>query len=365
MKILCVIDSLGSGGAQRQLVQLAIGFKKHGHDVHFLVYHSENFFLPTLEQHGITVTLIEEAKYLKRLFKMRSFIRRYKPDAVLSFLEAANFICELAGFPFKSWKLVVGERNANPLILKSIKLKFFRWFHFAADYVVSNSYANIELVRKINPFLNRNKQKIIYNSLDLKYWAHNKISIKHEMTTKFKLLVVARHASQKNLIGLVEAVNLLDSEDKKKLIINWYGDITDLSFENATKRINELKLNELFNFQLSTQNVKDKILQADAVGLFSLYEGLPNIICESMACSKPVLCSNVSDISSILSHSNELIFDPKNYIDISEKCKTIINMNNSELEKIGRKNRIKAENFFDQERSIDMYLKLLNKKNAK
>lgn len=27
MKILCVIDSLGSGGAQRQLVNLALAFK--------------------------------------------------------------------------------------------------------------------------------------------------------------------------------------------------------------------------------------------------------------------------------------------------------------------------------------------------
>ena len=39
MKILCVIDSLGSGGAQRQLVGLAIGFKERGHEVSFLVYH--------------------------------------------------------------------------------------------------------------------------------------------------------------------------------------------------------------------------------------------------------------------------------------------------------------------------------------
>lgn len=33
MKILCVIDSLGSGGAQRQLVSLAKGFKEKGNEV--------------------------------------------------------------------------------------------------------------------------------------------------------------------------------------------------------------------------------------------------------------------------------------------------------------------------------------------
>jgi len=38
MIILCVIDTLGSGGAQRQLVNIAIGFKERGHTVSFLVY---------------------------------------------------------------------------------------------------------------------------------------------------------------------------------------------------------------------------------------------------------------------------------------------------------------------------------------
>ena len=33
MRILCVIDSLGSGGAQRQMVNLAVGFKSKGHQV--------------------------------------------------------------------------------------------------------------------------------------------------------------------------------------------------------------------------------------------------------------------------------------------------------------------------------------------
>ena len=49
MKILCVIDSLGSGGAQRQLVQLAIGLKNKGVDVSFLMYHNIHFFKSELD----------------------------------------------------------------------------------------------------------------------------------------------------------------------------------------------------------------------------------------------------------------------------------------------------------------------------
>src|SRR5664280_841694 len=106
MKILCVIDSLGSGGAQRQLVNLAIGFKERGHEVSFLVYHRLNFYKESLEENNIPVYEIIEPNYLKRLLKMQRFIRGGGYDAVLSFLEAANFICELAGLPWRKWKLI-------------------------------------------------------------------------------------------------------------------------------------------------------------------------------------------------------------------------------------------------------------------
>src|SRR5690606_7473545 len=119
MKILCVIDSLGSGGSQRQLVELAKGFKEKGHEVSFLTYHNINFFIPELDNHKITVNTIIEPNYIKRLLKIRKAIRNHQPEAVLSFLEAANFITTLSGVPYRKWKLVVGERSANPAILKS------------------------------------------------------------------------------------------------------------------------------------------------------------------------------------------------------------------------------------------------------
>jgi len=171
MKILCVIDSLGSGGAQRQLVNLAISFKKKGHDVDFLVYHNDNFYLNFLEKNGIKVIFSIEKSYIKRVFKIRKIIRNGKYNTVLSFLEAPNFICELAVLPFKSWRLIVGERSANPDILKSFKLILFRFLHIFSDYVVANSYENINIVKKVNPILRNSKCHVIYNLIDFDKWS--------------------------------------------------------------------------------------------------------------------------------------------------------------------------------------------------
>src|SRR5690554_5871560 len=114
MKILCFIDSLGTGGAQRQMVELAKGFKEKGHEVSFLTYHKSNFFKPELDKFNIPVKTIVESNYLKRLFKIRKFIRGHQPNVLLSFLDAANFMSIIASLPTKKWKLIVGERNAKP-----------------------------------------------------------------------------------------------------------------------------------------------------------------------------------------------------------------------------------------------------------
>src|SRR5690554_3955247 len=116
MRILCVIDSLGPGGAQRQLVELAKMFTRNGHSVFFLVYHQIDFYKDELERFGISIRYILESSYLIRLYKIRQYIRNGRFDAVLSFLQASSFISEISALPFKSWKLVVGERSANPNI---------------------------------------------------------------------------------------------------------------------------------------------------------------------------------------------------------------------------------------------------------
>lgn len=358
MKILCVIDSLGSGGAQRQLVNLAVGFKQKGHNVLFLVYHSEIFYNNVLDSNNIIVHEIIESNYLKRLFKMRRFIRSGNFDAVLSFLEASNFICELAGLPHRKWRLLVGERSANPNILKSPKLRLYRWFHLFADNVISNSYENMRMVKKINPLLLQKKCKVIYNVVDFEKC---KPISEHLFRKKEKLdiIVVASHQYLKNLDGLVEAVALLNEDEKRQLLINWYGGLrNDDSKESALKKIEKYGLKGIFNFYEPSYEIIKKIQHSDVLGLFSFYEGLPNVVCEAMATKKTVIASNVSDIPILIDNMN-LLFNPHSSKDISRVLKYILSLTSIENETISERNYLLARNFFDKNKIIDEYIKLL------
>lgn len=362
MKILCVIDSLGSGGAQRQLVNLALAFQEKGHKVEFLVYHSDPFYNDVLKKSNINIIEVLESNYIKRILKMRKKIREGNYDSVLSFLEAPSFISTIAGLPFRKWRLVVGERSANPHILKSFKLKLYRWFHIFASAVVANSHENIKMVKNINPILHDKKMHVIYNLIDFNKWQFNSAEYIYRKNGKFNLTVIASHQYLKNLNGLVEALNLLDENYRNQIIINWYGgESKDDSKEQALKKIEKYNLQRNFIFHKPTLDIAFKVNEADALGLFSFYEGLPNVVCEAMVMQKPIISSNVSDIKIFI--DKDFIFDPTNSVEISEKIKLLIDADEEYLHLMGNRNRSIALEIFNNYKIVSKYLNLLSKGN--
>lgn len=366
MKILCVIDSLGSGGAQRQLVNLAIGFKELGHDVSFLVYHSHDFYGKLLSEANIPVKTIFEFNYLRRLFKIRAYIRSGGYDTVLSFLDGPNFICEVAGFPWRNWTLIVGERSADPNILKSLKLKTFRWFHLFADFVVANSYKNLSMVREINPLLSKNKCKVIYNTVDFEKWKPSN-NFKIRDNGKLSLIVVSNHQELKNAKGLVNALNSLPTEYKNQITVHWYGrrDTNELkkAYLETCQLVEIFNLHEVITFFDANPSIHEIVPKYDALGLFSFYEGMPNSICEGMASGKPIISTDVSDIKlMVVNGFNGFIANDCSSEKIKESLIKLLDCSDDDLKRLGNNASQSALQLFQKDKIISEYLNLMNKK---
>lgn len=364
MKILCVIDSLGPGGSQRQLVELAIGFKEKGNEVSFLTYHNNPFYYKDLRNAGISLRYVEISNYLFRMLIIRRIIRSRSYDVVLSFLEGPSFICEFARLPYSKWRLIVGERSAISNIYKIPKLLIYRLMHLIADFIVANSNKNIALVLKVNPFLSRSKCKVIYNSIDFVRWYPPK-DFDFKVNGLLNLVVAASHRFVKNLNGLIEALQLMDQKQKDMIRIAWYGDrITepfyDESFMIGKTKIKNYGLEKIITFHPATSNITEIIQNADAVGLFSLYEGLPNIVCEGMACGKTLICSMVSDLPEFLAHDLKLLFDPQSPESIKNSLEYLISLSKEQLYQTGIRNHKIALQYFNKDNIISSYLRLMN-----
>ena len=118
-KILLITESLGSGGAERQICGLTVMLTKAGFPCRLITYVKNQFYEPYLRQHSVDYQFVPELWDKKtRVFKVAKYVRQYKPDVVISFLPSVNKTMCLAKLLFKA-KLVVSERNNNTCITRS------------------------------------------------------------------------------------------------------------------------------------------------------------------------------------------------------------------------------------------------------
>ena len=363
-KILCMIDTLAAGGAQRQLVELACGFKKRGYDVRFLVYYKafSDYYDSTLSAAGIEIDDVDESNYLLRILKMRRKIYAYSPDAVIAFLEVPAFIAEMSGLFPRRWRLIAGERSASPKKLAQRRLRFFLHCHRFADAVVANSEANLKIVRQVAPELDKKKLHVIYNSMNPEKLTPDEGFV-FCSGEKRNILVASSHQYLKNLDGLIEAVRRLTENERKQLVINWYGhnkfSSYDHSLEEGQQKIKDYGLEDVFRFHDATLDIYQKMNEADAVALFSKFEGFPNAICEGMYLGKPVIATCVSDIPLLLKDGeNAFLADPESADSIAAALRRFIAAAPQQLQAMGAANAAKARNLFDREKILDQYEQL-------
>src|SRR5690606_28212020 len=139
--------------------------------------------------------------------------------------------------------------------------------------VVANSFENLKMVKKINPFLPDKKSHVIYNIVDFERWKPANNIHQFKQTGIVKLIVVASHHNLKNLRGLIEAVSLLNDQEMCKIQISWYGGWRgDYSYDKINEHIKLFGVEEIFSFHPPTSQIKQRIEESDVLGLFSFHE---------------------------------------------------------------------------------------------
>lgn len=347
MRILLLIDNLGSGGAQKQIVTLARLLKESNHSVEFLTYNEGDFFADSVKKENIFINKTVTSSYLSRIIQVRNFIRKKKYDAVISFMDTPNFLNCISAIGGKSWKVITSERSNNCLAFNSFKGKIFRMTQRFSDIIVCNSENSRKMWEKNSP-RHLNKLITIYNPVILPVITASYIP---KLNGKFNIVVAASYSSVKNPDGLISALRMLSPEEKMKINIEWYGrkEITRGNtsvYDNALKQIKKYNLEGIIQLKGETKDIANIMFKADAVGLFSRFEGLPNAVCEAMMMGKPILMTKVSDFNTLVDESNGFLCD----CDDTESIKNIlISSSNLTIEKLislGKNSEIKAQKLF-------------------
>ena len=356
-KILLFIDSIGPGGAQRQLVGLACMLKQSGYMINVVVYHNIPFFKAKLDEFSISYDIIEETNsILKRALGFNRFVKRLKPNVVISFLESPSIIASIWKMLGMRYFLIVSERNTN--LTLSIKDRIRFWLFRFSDVIVSNSYSQHRFIETHYPNY-KDKNEVIVNFVDTDYFK----PIKNTKSIGKKIIVVASIWESKNTLGMIEAVRIL-KERQVKVNIIWYGIDSEITpyVRKCLDLIEKYRLGEMISLLSKTQQILQKYQDSDYFCLPSFYEGTPNVLCEAMACGLPVICSNVCDNGKyVVEGENGFLFDPKDPNDIANKIEKGVSLTDVEYINFSKKSRIAAEGKLSPKVFIDSYLSLFDK----
>ena len=355
-KILLLIDTLQSGGAERQICNLAIGLKHYGYQVYLTKFHTDEiFYQDILKRAGIEVHVCAQGRSaVHRPFAIKRMVEDIKPLFVVAYKNGtcmgaclARMICD--------FRLIVSERNTTQQLSFRERAKFFlyRW----ADAIVPNSYSQARFLEKKFPTLT-NKVKVVTNVIDTTHFIPANIKNVHKGT--IHVITAARIMPQKNILRHLDAIALIKQQGLN-IHFDWYGNKynEDHYAEQVQQKVQDLQLEDIITFHAPSSDIVTCYQQADIFCLPSLYEGFPNVLCEAMACGLPVVCSRVCDNPDIVEEGvNGYLFDPLDAHDIADKVLLATKLSAQQYDAMSKNNRHKIETLCSEEVFIQKYLQI-------
>jgi glycosyltransferase involved in cell wall biosynthesis len=365
MKLLCVIDSLSSGGAQRQIVNVAVQLRQRNHEVDIFCYAPGDLLARPVKDAGIPILRHRKSSRYSAdvIFQLRSNIRDKKYDSVLSFLETPNCYALLAARSLSNRpRVVVSERGfGNPDARLNVKSALMRRLYALADHVVVNSHHQRESI-SAECFWLRGRISTIYNGVDIDTFTH----ARREPNGPLKLLVVGSVSPHKNGLCLILALARLRLVSNLRPVVTWVGE--HVATIASRRRYSELMKRQIEAFGLGDQWIwrapTDKIVDMfhghDVLVHPSYAEGLPNVVCEALACGRPVIVSDTLDHPRLVRDGETgFLFDWRRPEHLAEVIARFAGLSPERRREMGGCARLAAEEMFSMRRLAAEYEQVL------
>ena len=363
-KVLLVIDNLGSGGAQNQMTLLALELDKSDYEVTIYTYHPQDFFASRISNTGIKhVRGEKKGKFsISIIRQLTRLIDEYKFDVAISYMDTPNlYLCLASKFSKHHPKIFISYRTKTDFTrLSFLKLKQKEWVNKVADGIISNSNHERERWQKKYPKL-KDKWVTIYNMVDLdKFVFHQK----SKKSAPLRLMAVGKVRPLKNADVLIEALFYLKQKGMSLPEVDWYGgrDFKQVDFRNSVKaiekKIAEYNLSAHIKWFDPVNNLHELMPEYDALIHPSLWEGLPNAICEALSAGLPVLASNILDHPVLVKDQERgFLFDPNDPEELANAIIKMQEMNEDEYDAMRKNCRSYAESSFLKSTRLAAYEK--------
>ena len=290
------LPNLHGGGAERVTVNLLKGMVKYNVPLDLVLASVEGPYLNQVPPQ-VRIVNLAAGRVIKAILPLSNYLKQNQPIALVSHLNHANVMALLAGKLARTeTRLVVVEHNTlssakSSLIRGKFVPPFMKWLYPSADAVVGVSNG---VARDLEQQLGLPKGKVIttYNPvIDNELIAKAKAPLNHPWFSYADwpvFIAVGRLTKQKDFSTLIKAFALLRKEKHARLIIFGEGECR-IELEAL---INNLGIFEDVSLPGFVENPYAYMSKASAFILSSVWEGLPTVLIEAMACGCPVIATD-------------------------------------------------------------------------
>lgn len=340
-KIFLVIPTLGTGGGEKLVVDLAKNIDKNKFEVTLICLFSkkDSIYLDLIENNKINLIYMNKKLGFdcKLIYKLIKLFKEEKPDIVHTHLNVMPYT--LPAMIFNNIKVrihtvhSIAEMEAQGVsrIIMKIAYKCFDVIPVAICDYVKNTI--IETYK-----LNENKVCCIYNGID------NEIFYKNHKNTDnntINLINTGTLYYVKNHSLLIDAFAKLHIKFPNiRLTILGDGELR----EELEKKIKDYQLEKKIVLKGVVKNVAEELNKANIYVMTSIFEGLPLSILEAMACGLPIITTNAGGVIDIVKEDNGIIVDNNNLTQLVTAITKLLDDEKQRL-KMGRKSEFYSRRY--------------------
>lgn len=372
MKVLHIINNLGSGGAEKLLVEslpLLNKINEINVDV-LLLTDDKKIYNKELEKEGIKVETIDLNNIYNPLniIKIKKYIEKNQYDIVHSHLFPSQYWVGIARklLKAKNVKFITTEHSNNN---RRRNKPYFRYLdkliYSNYDYIICiTDKVRMNLVKWIRPKEKDMKKFIVINNgVNINKYReaipYSKSELNYNFGDNIKLIcMVSRFSEAKDHPTLIKAMKCLPNN--VHLLMIGEGPLKHMNQD----LVEELGVNDRVHFLGFRHDVERLLKTSDIVVLSSHWEGLSLASIEGMASGKPFIASNVEGLNDIVKDAG-LLFEEGNYIELANTIIKLLNDNNFYIEVSNKcfKRALSYDIELMLKETINLYSNLLLNKN--
>lgn len=308
IQLLCVMPSLGGGGAEKMFVKIVnwIFRKVEGVELKVLLICDIGINRQGLDNR-IEVDCLNSNSLKSSPVKIYKYLRESKPDVVFSNMTQLNLIMAILK-PLLNFKLIVRETNIPSIEFSTMGypswlINIYKFLYTFIDFSV---FQSIDMRDDFQNFIagKEGKYTVINNSVERSLMKTSSPPSLNSNDERIKVICVGRLVTQKGFDKLIDNIALHKCVD---IDFDIYG-------EGPMKR--ELE-DKLAFYKLSNVTLKGFCSELDSKWqnynlcvVSSLHEGFPNFVLESLQNGVPVWSTRFKGgINEIIDSSNGKIFN--------------------------------------------------------